>query len=111
MQEAEKKPSIPSYRRHVLLCAGKHCDPEGVRALVHYFRERLRLLGLLDTEVRLNRAGCLGVCREGAIACIYPDGVWYCRIDAAAVDRIIRHHLIGGAVVEELLFHHHRPPA
>jgi len=101
-----EKPSIPNYRRHVLVCAGRKCDPDGERALVRYFREQLRVLGMLGTDVRLNRAGCLGVCCQGAIVCVYPEAVWYCRVDRQAVDRIIRSHLIGGAVVEELLFHH-----
>ena len=102
------KPTLPNYQRHVLLCAGKQCDPEGARALVRYMKDALAGLGIGPERVRVNRAGCLGVCTQGAIMCIYPEAVWYCRVDQAAVDQIIREHLLGDRIVEALRFHHNR---
>ena len=99
------KPTLVDYQRHVLLCAGKHCDPGGERALWRYFKEALDRKGVGGARVRANRAGCLGVCTQGAIMCVYPEAVWYCAVDEEAVDRIIDQHLIGGEVVESLVFH------
>jgi len=100
-----EKPAIVQYQRHVLLCAGKSCSDNESRRLLCYMKATLKSLGMGKDQVRVNRAGCLGVCNEGAIMCVYPEAVWYCRVDQAAVDRIIKEHLIGGSVVEDLQFH------
>ncbi|MDX8408814.1 MAG: ferredoxin [Mariprofundales bacterium] len=98
-------PSLVDYQRHVLLCAGKHCDQGGERALWRYLKAALDAKGIGANRVRINRAGCLGVCTQGAIMCVYPEAVWYCRVDEDALDRIVDQHFIGGEVVESLLFH------
>jgi (2Fe-2S) ferredoxin len=36
---------------------------------------------------------------------VYPEGVWYGRVDAALLERIVVEHLKGGRVVEEAVFH------
>lgn len=95
------KPVIEPYKRHLLLCCGKHCDE--ARKLMKYLKERLAEEGL--TDVRANRAGCLGVCTKGPIMVVHPDGVWYCKLSKKSVDRIIEEHLKNGRVVEELAFH------
>jgi len=104
-----KNPSIDQYQRHVLLCAGKCCDKncakDGDRTLVRYMKSALKSLGIGSDQIRVNRAGCLGVCSVGAIMCVYPEAVWYCGVDQAAVDRIIKEHLLEGVVVTDLLFH------
>lgn len=98
------KPEIKPYERHVILCAGKKCDPEEKRKLMLYFKKRLASEGL-DMKVRANRGGCLGVCEQGAIMVVYPEGVWYCNVNRANLDRIIEQHFKSGDVVEDLLFH------
>jgi len=106
--DAVQKPSMPHYQRHVLLCSGKHCDRDGSRSLIRYMKEALEGLGIGQDQVRVNRAGCLGVCTQGALMCVYPEAVWYCGVDQAAIDRIIQQHLLGDEVVTELQFHHNR---
>ncbi|MBF0282370.1 MAG: ferredoxin [Zetaproteobacteria bacterium] len=98
--------TIEPYEKHVLLCCGKYCDEN--RETMIYLKKRLQEEGL-DGRIRANRAGCLGVCAEGAIMVVHPEGTWYCNVDQAAVDRIIASHFKAGAVVEDLRFHQHQP--
>ncbi|MBL4775769.1 MAG: NAD(P)H-dependent oxidoreductase subunit E [Mariprofundus sp.] len=100
------KPNILPYQRHAIMCCGKSCG--GNLPLFRYLKKRLADRGLYtdeSTTVRVNKAGCLGVCCEGPIMVVYPEGVWYCQLDEVAIDRIIEEHFIGHQVVEDLCFH------
>jgi len=103
----QEKPQLDIYRRHAIVCAGKKCEPAGDRAMIQYLKKRLAETGLDKGElaVRANRAGCLGVCEQGPIMVVYPEGIWYCRLDEAAVDRIVESHFRHGIPVGELVFH------
>ncbi len=96
------KPEIEAYRLHAILCCGNKCT-EGDRSLLNYMKSRLLELGVND--VRVNRAGCLGVCVQGPIMVVYPEGVWYSNLNSENIDRVIEQHFRSGDVVGELVFH------
>ena len=101
-----KKPVLPTYKRHALMCCGKSCGEN--LPLLKYLKQRVADAGLVSGHpdaVRVNRAGCLGVCDQGPIMVVHPEGVWYCRLDETGMDRIVEEHFKGGKVVEELAFH------
>jgi len=96
------KPEIEPYRLHAVLCCGNKCTGED-RSLLNYMKSRLFELEM--TDVRVNRAGCLGVCEQGPIMVVYPEGVWYCNLNQENVDRIIQEHFKSADVVDDLVFH------
>ena len=57
------------------------------------------LLARGATEVLVTTCGCLGPCFDGPNAVVYPDGVWYSRLDAADAPSLVD-HLIDGVVFE-----------
>jgi cob(I)alamin adenosyltransferase len=61
-------------------------------------------------RVKCSLADCLGVCAGGPILVVYPDGVWYHHVDAAALERIFHEHILEGRPVDELVFHRLYPP-
>jgi len=73
------------------------------------FRELAKEHGLNKMRnpqrVKCTLTGCLGVCSGGPIVVVYPEGIWYHHVDAAALERIVREHLLAGRPVEELIFH------
>lgn len=52
--------------------------------------------------VRTTRMGCNQQHHQGPIMIVYPDGIWYGRIQEDDVDEIIEEHLIRGHPVERL---------
>jgi (2Fe-2S) ferredoxin len=101
------------YGRHLLICVGQYCDPDGVAPRL--YAQLARLLGELgnyDNPARVKRgiSPCLGVCAGGPLVVVYPEGIWYHHVDEAVLARIVKEHLGEGRVVEEYVFHRLRAP-
>jgi (2Fe-2S) ferredoxin len=102
------KPTVGSYRRHLLICVGPRCTQAGAsQALFDSLGEKLKTSGL-DTgvlRVKRSRVHCFSVCRGGPLLCIQPDGVWYYDVTPENLERIVSQHLLGGHPVDDLIFH------
>jgi (2Fe-2S) ferredoxin len=100
-------PVMEPYSRHIIICGGGFCSPDGKgEQLYSLLPALLESEGLLFGPARVKRsiAPCLGVCSEGPIAVVYPDGVWYSRVDEELLQRIVKEHLGRGRVVDEAVF-------
>lgn len=98
-----------TMERHVLVCVGGDC---GGNEIAKRLRKAIAREGLRST-VSVAKVDCFDICTKGTIAVVYPEGAWYARLDAKAVDRVVREHLRDGHLVEDLLFLHNplqRPP-
>lgn len=82
--------------KHIFVCASFRMsgDPQGVchkkgsASLIQYLEQELSDRGLAGITV--SSTGCLKVCDRGPAMVIYPDNVWYGKVeDEAAIDEII----------------------
>jgi (2Fe-2S) ferredoxin len=53
--------------------------------------------------VRANKAGCLDQCEHGPTVVIYPQQIWYGRVTAEDVQRIVGETVVGGRILGDLL--------
>ncbi len=79
---------------------GKTCPLDG-SGEVHTILKKGAAAAGLKGKVRINHAGCMNQCGHGPMVVVYPDDVWYSRVDAEGARRIVDEHLIGGRIVEE----------
>lgn len=100
-------PTMEPYARHVLVCVGGYCSPDRRgRELYRLLPQLLEREGLLFGPQRVKRGEtpCLGVCADGPIVVVYPEGTWYARVTPELLERIVVEHLRDGKVVDEAVF-------
>jgi (2Fe-2S) ferredoxin len=103
-----KQAEMEPYSRHVLVCTGDFCTPDRRgRQLYSLLAELLQREDLLFGPERVKRGEtpCLGVCSNGPIVVVYPEGIWYSEVTPALLGRIVVEHLKGGKPIYEAVFH------
>jgi NADP-reducing hydrogenase subunit HndC len=90
------------YRAHVLVCAGTGCTSSNSLKIIDEMNSLL-VSNKLDSEVKIVKTGCFGLCAEGPIVVIYPEGAMYTRVQVADAKEIVEEHLLKGRIVKRLL--------
>ena len=87
------------YKYHVFVCtSGKECPKQGSEKVHEAIKSGVKAAGLKGS-VRVNHAGCMNQCGHGPMVVVYPQDVWYARVDVRGAHRIVAQHLVGGEPV------------
>ncbi len=84
--------------RQIFVCATVgvgRCGAKGGGELLEKFREEVSRLGLSPSAVLRN--GCTRRHEEGPVVFVFPDDVWYTRVQPEDVPKILRKHLAPAA--------------
>ncbi len=101
MRQKHEVPAGDSVRAHVLLCGGTGCLSSNSEKLRDRLADKLAELGIAD-EIKIVMTGCFGLCAEGPIVVVYPEGTMYAKVSLKDIDVIAEEHLLKGNVVEGL---------
>jgi (2Fe-2S) ferredoxin len=80
--------SIRYLEKHVLICAGESCGPQGGAEVREALKAELRKRGLRG-RIRDGQCTCTGLCRQGVNAVIWPEGTWLSGLTVADVPRLV----------------------
>ena len=91
-------------RSHVLICGGTGCTSSGSVKIREAMERELTAQGLSD-EIKIVQTGCFGLCANGPIMIVYPEGTFYSHVKVEDVPEIVSEHLLKGRIVERLVHH------
>ncbi len=97
------------FRIHIFVCTQQKpegvacCPASGSFAVLTELDREIQARGM-GNDVQLTTCGCLGLCDEGPIMAVYPEGLWYRRVQPADVAEIVSTHLRDGKPVDRLVW-------
>ncbi|MEW6777393.1 MAG: (2Fe-2S) ferredoxin domain-containing protein [Bdellovibrionota bacterium] len=74
--------------KHILVCFGSSCGPQGGERVREAFKSELKARGIRG-RIRDGNCTCLGLCREGVNAVIWPEGTYLAGLVASDVPRVV----------------------
>ncbi|MFZ9519435.1 MAG: (2Fe-2S) ferredoxin domain-containing protein [Silvanigrellaceae bacterium] len=88
------------YEKHVFVCENQRpegdprgcCHSKGAPELTTALKKLVADAGL-GKKVRINKAGCLGLCAMGTAVVIYPEGTWQTKVNAEDAPSIFANHI------------------
>jgi len=97
------------FEKHIFVCENKRpeghprgcCSEKNSVQVKELLKRRIKELGL-NTTVRVNSAGCLDACEYGVTVVVYPEQIWYGKVNVDDVEEIIQMHIVKNIPVERL---------
>lgn len=94
------------YEKEIMVCAGTGCLSSKSQEFITALEGELEKNGIRET-VNIVSTGCFGLCAQGPIVIIYPEGTFYRQVQPKDAKKIVAQHIMKGEVVEKLLYHDH----
>jgi len=97
------------FRFHLFVCTQQKpegvpsCPASGSLAVLDRLDQEIQTRGLND-NVQLTTCGCMGLCDEGPTMVVYPEGVWYRRVQPSDISEIVGTYLHDGKPVDRLVW-------
>lgn len=94
---------MDSYRAELMVCGGTGCISGGGQKIKEALQAELAKRELA-AHYRVVLSGCIGICGDGPVMLVQPEGVLYENLKPEDMAAIIDEHLVGGKPVEKLLY-------
>ncbi|MCC6252462.1 MAG: (2Fe-2S) ferredoxin domain-containing protein [Bacteroidia bacterium] len=97
------------YEKHIFVCVNQRAEGQRIccgeahgLALIAAFKDILKEHHVKGTKVRAQKAGCFDICEYGPNVIIYPEGIYYGKVNLNDVREIVEQHVINNQPVERL---------
>lgn len=90
-------------RLDVLVCGGAACIACHSLELKKKLLEVIEKRGL-EKEINVVETGCMGPCELGPVMVVYPDGVFYIKVQKSDVEELVEEHFLKGRPLKRLLW-------
>jgi (2Fe-2S) ferredoxin len=79
---------MQGVQKHILICNGKTCIKNGGEQVAESIRDEIKKRDCTKF-IHTTKTLCNGQCKNGAIAILYPDGIWYKKMDEDSGRKLI----------------------
>jgi len=110
LQQLKKRQKVAQaaqnkYPRKIMVCCGPGCLASGSQKIVDAFQETIKKRRIKNLTVEaVIETGCHGLCEQGPLVTIEPDGLFYTKVKVKHVDEIIERTFKKNETVESLLY-------
>ena len=104
---------MSKFQHHVFVCTNERpaggkpscAGPGGkAREVLERLTDGVARRPSLWPRVSVTPCGCLGPCFDGPTLVVYPEAIWYARVQPEDVEEILEAHLERGRPVERLVY-------
>lgn len=89
--------------RTVLICGVAGCASSDSKKIIEAFHSEVNHHGI-QHKIDVVRTGCFGLCALGPVVIVYPEGVFYNRVQVLDVPELVEEHLLKGNIVKRLVY-------
>ncbi|WP_222850423.1 NADH-quinone oxidoreductase subunit NuoF [Paenibacillus tengchongensis] len=89
--------------RSVMVCGGTGCTSSDSNAIVDALNREIESLGI-QNKAEVVRTGCFGLCELGPVVIVYPEGIFYSRVEVKDIPEIVEQHLLYGTPYEKRIY-------
>ena len=92
----------PKLTKHVFVCGNIDCANNGSIGVLNMLRAEIKKHKLTQ-KILVTRTSCMGRCSDGPTLIVYPDGIWYKKVQTEDVPALVKEHLINDKLVSHLV--------
>ena len=92
-----------AFRTHLLICGGTGCHSSGSRKVMEALNLEIEKRGL-EREVLVVETGCNGFCAAGPVMVVYPEGIFYEKLEPEHIPELVEIHFIKGQPLEKYFY-------
>jgi len=92
-----------AYRTNAMICTCSNCISNGALQIKDVLEKEIRNFDLAE-DVQVTSTGASGLCVNGPILIVQPDGTFYQRLKEKDIPHLVEEHFLKGREVKKLLY-------
>ncbi|MGN7762781.1 NADH-quinone oxidoreductase subunit NuoF [Paenibacillus sp. 22594] len=89
--------------RSVMVCGGTGCTSSDSNMIIAELNQVIGSHGIQE-QVEVVRTGCFGLCELGPVVIVYPEGIFYSRVEVKDIPKLVEEHLLHGKPYEKKIY-------